>query len=168
VRLPNKLFPKRMKQHRAFHHGLVEEARSLNLTFMETNREGDKGLVVPRELVQARKYFLASNSMEGLQTYTKMLVGAHLFLRQGETMDMKTEDIDWDLCIIDPDGTIVALCFVVEGKSDDGPQYFLLWRRDECVEFCPVRHLLAYLDLWGITSGYLWPDSKQESPRSRL
>mmetsp|Transcript_26760 Transcript_26760/g.42020 ORF Transcript_26760/g.42020 Transcript_26760/m.42020 type:complete len:158 (+) Transcript_26760:169-642(+) len=157
-----------MKQHRAFHHGLVEEARSLNLTFMETNREGDKGLVVPRELVQARKYFLASNSMEGLQTYTKMLVGAHLFLRQGETMDMKTEDIDWDLCIIDPDGTIVALCFVVEGKSDDGPQYFLLWRRDECVEFCPVRHLLAYLDLWGITSGYLWPDSKQESPRSRL
>ncbi|CAM9191096.1 unnamed protein product [Heterosigma akashiwo] len=37
MRLPKKLFPKRMK-HRAF-HGLVEEARSLSLTFMETNRD---------------------------------------------------------------------------------------------------------------------------------
>uniref|UniRef100_A0A7S4D944 Uncharacterized protein n=1 Tax=Heterosigma akashiwo TaxID=2829 RepID=A0A7S4D944_HETAK len=127
--------------------------------------EGDKGFV-PRELKQARQYYLSGNTMQGLQTYTKILVAAHLFLRHDELFVLKAEQILWDLCIIDPDGSIRAFCFSIEGKSDDGPQYLLLYRWDECVDFCPVRHLLSYLGLWGITSGYLWPDAAQEPPRS--
>jgi hypothetical protein len=43
------------------------------------------------------------------------------------------------------------------GKSDDVPKDLIVWADKEYPEFCPIRHLLLYVKLSGLKSGYLFP-----------
>jgi hypothetical protein len=50
-----------------------------------------------------------------------------------------------------------SLVLWVEGKSDKDKVFLRLYRDDENPEFCPIRHLLCYLQATGIKGGFLFP-----------
>jgi hypothetical protein len=45
----------------------------------------------------------------------------------------------------------------VQGKVDPTPVTLMMWFDHEFPEFCPVQHLLAWLQLSEIKDGYFFP-----------
>jgi len=57
-------------------------------------------------------------------------------------------------------GQVEGLAFRFKGKRDKKPVVLMAWRDDEMPIFCPVRHLLVWMRLTGIVSGYFFPPKK--------
>ena len=91
-----------------------------------------------------------------------MLVSIHLFLRNDEFSTMETSHIERDLCVF-KDGVLKCLAVRAQGKTDDIPRVLLFWKKDDCLELCPIRHLLSYIYLAKISSGLLFPNLKDKS-----
>jgi hypothetical protein len=105
------------------------------------------------------------------------VIGVKLFLREDEVTtwsqcdelmthrnqiaDMKVEDFIDDLTVDNGNGRIESLAVRIHGKTERmmaAPQAKLaLWADHAHSMFCPVRHLLLYLKLSGIRTGYLFP-----------
>jgi hypothetical protein len=117
--------------------------------------KGDMALT-PMELQDIRMRLLSTNKLEDLRLLTMILLSIKLFLRSDEIINMKIEDVVEDVTIV-KDSFIEALALRVQGKSDSSPVILSLWADDIIPEFCPVRHLLVYLHLSGISQGYLFP-----------
>lgn len=85
------------------------------------------------------------------------LISIKLFLRSDEVVQMKFSDIVKDISIVRHDGFLECIAFEVLGKSDKVPVTLSLWADDILPKYCPIRHLLAYLVVAKVQSGYLFP-----------
>ncbi|KAI9345454.1 hypothetical protein DFJ73DRAFT_489404 [Zopfochytrium polystomum] len=86
-------------------------------------------------------------------------------LRSTELLDLQFESnvdqncLNWDLTVIQ-DGFIEGLCFKIKGKKDNQPNQLILWADHKNPALCPVRHLLLYIHLSGLKSGYLFASAE--------
>jgi hypothetical protein len=119
----------------------------------------------PKEVHSIRKLLLSSNQLSDLQLYVMVLVAIFLFLRHDEVYNLKFDDYEPSLSMTHPNGRVSCLVFKVKGKSDTEYKYLVLWLCDEIPQFCPVRHLLIYLAMAKITSGYLFPNLAKRQER---
>jgi hypothetical protein len=96
--------------------------------------------------------------LKNLQTYLMLLLGIKLFLRADEVVTLQLSQFRTDCAIVDKEVCrIDRLVVWVKGKTDKKPVNLCLYRDDENPEFCPIRHLMAYLAYTNIDSGYLFP-----------
>ena len=79
---------------------------------------------------------------------------------------MSFDDCNADITSVKEGGRVVGIAFRIQGifdllgKSDKHPVTLMCWNDDIFPEFCPVRHLLAYLAISGIKQGYFFPCKK--------
>ncbi|TPX74577.1 hypothetical protein CcCBS67573_g04170 [Chytriomyces confervae] len=134
---------------------------------------GDSPLT-PQELLNIRQHLLGKG-LAGFQEWTMLLCGSFMFCREFEIAEFKTEPIqrgntidynciNWDVTVFSPTGEIEGLGFTLLGKADVRPVNVIMWRIDDFPMLCPLKHLLAWIFLSGISSGYLFP-SKHELER---
>jgi len=119
----------------------------------------------PKEVHAIRKLLLSSNQLSDLQLYVMVLVAIFLFLRHDEVYNLSFDDYQPSLSMTHSDGRVSCLVFKVKGKSDTEYKYLVLWLCDEIPQFCPVRHLLIYLAMAKVTSGYLFPNLAKRHER---
>ena len=111
--------------------------------------------LMPGEIRQIATYLRSTNNLKDLQTLVILLVSVSLFLR-ADDMQISMDDFQVDnLCLVTETG-VLNLCVTIKGKSDNEIIYLYLWADDDCPELCPIRHLLVYIFLSGITSGNLF------------
>ncbi|KAJ3092383.1 hypothetical protein HK102_007989 [Quaeritorhiza haematococci] len=119
-------------------------------------REGSTPLT-PFELRRIRQYLVSHNALFEYQLWVMTLLCIRMGLRDDEMESLAVESIDWSISKARESGEVVQIAFAVQGK-DDKPSVTLLVRADpETPEFCPVRHLLTWMHLSGIKTGYLFP-----------
>jgi integrase len=107
---------------------------------------------------------VSTNKIEDLQLYCIILVFIHLFLRHDEISNIKVEDIQQDLSIL-KEGAVAALAIRVCGKTDKIWRTLVLWRKEDVPEFCPSRHLLAYVHLAKIQTRYLFANLRKKQEK---
>jgi hypothetical protein len=113
--------------------------------------------LLPSEVRRIRTALLAENSLEGLQYWTMVIMGIKLFARISELLTMKLEDFDPTLMLLESTSCFVsALVLKLLGKGGNF-HWLCIFADDEFPELCPIRALLLYISLSGITSGYLFP-----------
>ncbi|TPX71296.1 hypothetical protein CcCBS67573_g06243 [Chytriomyces confervae] len=127
---------------------------------------GDSPLT-PQELLNIRQH-LMGKGLAGFQEWTMLLCRSFLFCREFEIAGFKTEPIqrgnrtefnciNWDITVFSPNGEIEGIGFTLLGKADSSPVNVIMWRLDNLPMLCPVKHLLAWIYMTGISSGYLFP-----------
>ncbi|CEP00124.1 hypothetical protein PBRA_007858 [Plasmodiophora brassicae] len=98
---------------------------------------------------------------EGLRLYTMILFHCQLFLRSAEGCPFRIEDILTSLVSVNPDnGDVNCMGVKIKGKADGSFVPLMIWRCTDVPELCLVSHLLLWLSVSGITSGYLFPKKK--------
>ena len=112
--------------------------------------------------VRKLRAFLLSQSGPGAahsqQNYVMLLLGIKLFLRADELLSLKFENFTTNCFAVETNPErIDRLVLWVKGKSDTDKVWLSLYRDDENPEFCPIRHLLAYVRCMKLTGGYLFP-----------
>ena len=114
--------------------------------------------LLPSEVRRIRTALLAENSIEGLQYWTMVIMGIKLFLRISELLTIKVEDFDPELMLLESTSCHVsALAVKVLGKGGKY-SWLSMYCDDEFPELCPIRALLLYISLSGITKGYIFPN----------
>ena len=101
-------------------------------------------------------------SISGQQLYLMILLGIKTFGRSDDTCEIKMADFPRGHVSIGLSPFLVRhLSVYVKGKGKRGYTLLRLFRDDTCPEFCPVRHLLAYLHVTGIAgeddTSFLFP-----------
>jgi hypothetical protein len=114
----------------------------------------------PWELISMRTYLISQNTVWDLMIWTMTLVACMLFLREDEVASLSFESINYDLCIVNDNGTVEGVSLKVQGKSDPLPVTLMLWANDEVPELCPIRHLLCFIYLTGVTEGPWFPSKE--------
>ena len=132
-------------------------------TYVETHYEARRSFAfTPKNVREAREFFLGQNTIWALMMWTIMILGISLFLRVDEVLEMTVEQFDENFFIIPEPGVIKGLCVKVSGKCDQNKWiHFQLWWDDVCPELCPVRAVLLWLRISGIKSGKLFPFIEQ-------
>lgn len=137
------------------------------------------GQLYPSELRKLREHLLIDASPQALQMWVMLLVGIRLFLRIDEliTLDVdQFEDSYFPLGKVKcenkvPDnqaGELISCQYVsstrvtsiaceIFGKTDHKPIRLTLMQDEEYPEFDELRHLLWYLRMFNIKSGYIFP-----------
>jgi hypothetical protein len=118
--------------------------------------------LLPGEIRQLRAHLVNSGSLSDFQMYVMIVLGIKLFLRADELLSLTVEQFDKKYQIFN-DNKIKALSVWIKGKTDVVPVNLMLFKDDECSEFCPIRHLLVYLAKTGIKKGLLFPVIKSKS-----
>jgi hypothetical protein len=122
--------------------------------------------LLPKEVRRIRQLLLSTGSLDDLQLFAMMLVQIYLFLRSDELHKIEVQHIIPEYSAVEKH-KIINLCFQVQGKSDVSTQNLILWAYDDCPDLCPVRHLMAYVHLCKIESGFLFPNLDNRSkPRT--
>jgi hypothetical protein len=99
---------------------------------------------------------LVGNNLEDFQMYVMILIGFKLFLRCNELLLLRVEDFDMKQTVLDEDD-VRAVVLWIQGKSDRGEKGLGIFADELCPEFCPLRHLLVYLAVTKLKSGFLFP-----------
>ncbi|KAJ3233366.1 hypothetical protein HDU81_002299 [Chytriomyces hyalinus] len=126
---------------------------------------GDSPLT-PQELLNIRQH-LMGKGVVGFQEWTMLLCGSFLFCGVQKTEPVEHQSrtdyncINWDITVFSPNGEIEGLGFTLLGKSDLTPVNVIMWRIDDLPMLCPLKHLLAWIYLTGISSGYLFPSRNE-------
>jgi hypothetical protein len=114
--------------------------------------------MTPMQVRQLRSLLLSSNDINDMKAYVMILLGIKLFLRASELVKLKMENFDdvqrFQIVSLN---NVRALCVKVKGKCDPKPVTLMIFSDDDNPEFCPVRHLLAYIERAGIKKGFLFP-----------
>lgn len=118
--------------------------------------------LLPSEVNTLRRYLCGTNNISDYQIYVMILLGIYMFLRFDEVANLSFDHYLPEYTVVRRDGYIENLLFKVKGKADKCYVYLSLKRNDEFPHFCPVRHLLMYLHLTAINSGYIFPDFKRK------
>jgi hypothetical protein len=121
--------------------------------------------LLPVELLEIRKLLISTNKLDDLQLYCIIMVSIHLFLRHDEFSNIRVDDIQRDLSVF-KDGNLEAFAIRVCGKTDKIWRTLMLWKKDDVPEFCPIRHLLSYIHLAKIESGFLFPDLNKRTQKN--
>ena len=125
-------------------------------TLKEYKKKGNIQLL-PSEVRRIRTALLAENSLHGLQYWTMVIMGIKLFLRISELLTIKIEDFDPELMMLESTTSYVS-AMAVEIKGKGGKLHSLtVFADDVYPELCPVRALLLYISLSGITKGFIFP-----------
>jgi hypothetical protein len=113
--------------------------------------------LLPSEVRRIGSALLAENSIYGLQYWTMVIMGIKLFLRVSELLCIQVEDFDPELMMLESTSTYVsAMAVGVLGKGGKY-EWLSMYVDDEYPELCPIRALLLYISLSGITEGYIFP-----------
>ena len=80
-----------------------------------------------------------------------------MFLREDEIGSMGYVHINHDISVKKGNDCVEGLAITVKGKADKVPVTLMMWFDHEFPEFCPVRHLLAWLYLSGIKDSFFFP-----------
>lgn len=123
--------------------------------------EGDSPLT-PWELMDIRQHLVNSNDLFDFQIFVMILLSVKLFLRADEICSLKIENFNQDLFVLSEKRFVEGLAVTIQGKSDKVPVTLMIWADQETPKFCPVRHLLVYLNETQIT-GYIFPSKKKSS-----
>jgi hypothetical protein len=110
----------------------------------------------PWEYVRVRNFLMASGDPLDLMLCAIILVGVSLFLREDEVSQISIDDLDFKLSIVS-DHAVDSIGVWVQGKRDQAKVLLMLWANHANPQICPVRHLLCWLYVSRITSGYLFP-----------
>ena len=107
--------------------------------------------------VKGWRHMLWDGNPYTCMVYTMVLVGLSLFLRASELLSLRACDFYEKGHIILEDG-VSSLVLKVKGKNDNKWIYFKLCRNDVLPWFCPVRHLLYYVEMANLKcpEGYLF------------
>jgi hypothetical protein len=147
-----------------FDSDVMKHFKAMRARLNSTHKEKGNIQLTPSEVRKLRTILLATSShpnrtvaLEGLKSYTMILLGIKQFLRSDELLEIQVDDFTSDLQIIRPEKGVEALVMKVCGKTDPVPLDLIIWADDEYPEFCPIRHLLLYVKLSGLKSGYLFP-----------
>ena len=81
-----------------------------------------------------------------------ILLGIKLFLRADELLSLQVEQFPPDFQIVDIE-KFSSFSVMIQGKCDVIPVHLQIFLDNDCTEFCPVRHLLVYVAMAGITEG---------------
>ena len=119
-------------------------------------KENGAKQLLPSDMRLLHQGLTACEDVLSLQTYVMLLLGIKQFLRNEEEATLTNDSFVKELAIVSSAG-VKALSMKVCGKADDEEKHFWVWSDDENPEFCPVRHLLIYLDLIGYKGGYIFP-----------
>jgi hypothetical protein len=111
--------------------------------------------LLPGDVRDLRDHLVGTH-LKQYQIYTMILVGIKLFLRAEELLSLRIEMFDKTLSVVNAD-EVRAVAIWIKGKSDKSKKGLYIFEDERCPEFCPLRHLLVYLSLMGIKSGYLFP-----------
>jgi hypothetical protein len=115
----------------------------------------------PNQLRAIRQKCLSTNSLWDFQFYTMLLISCRQFHREDEIADMSFNDINPDITTVKSGGRVMGIAYRTQGKSDPVPVTLLMWNDDIFPEFCPVRHLLAWLGMTKISSGFFFPSKNR-------
>ena len=125
--------------------------------------------VCPSEMLQLRNRLLTSGRPEDYILFVFVLLGIKMFLRVDDLANLAMESLIPSLCTM-KDGFVSSLTFRVEGKSEKRAKnnirknrcvYITIYRDDKVTELCPVRHLLAYIHLADISTGFIFPSNSK-------
>ena len=114
----------------------------------------------PSEVRRICEYCLASNDITGLQLVVLILMGIKMYLRSKELLDLSDKNVVEELFLVKKNG-VCALAFKVNGKSDQEWIHMYLRVDKSHPHFCPVWHLLVYLDAIGWKGGFLFPNAAE-------
>jgi len=118
---------------------------------------GDSPLT-PDELKLIRNRLLVSNTLWEFELYVVILMCCRMFLREDEVGRMAYNTVNSDITVVKSNDCVEGISVEVKGKADPVPVTLMIWFDHDFPEFCPVRHLLAWLRLSGIKDGYFFPD----------
>lgn len=114
------------------------------------------------------------DSLKHQQLYVMMLIGIKLFLRGTEICEIKLGDfptLHTSVSTKNGGFDVHYISLQVLGKDKTDFTTLRLYRDDSCPEFCPVRHLLAYIECTGISGfeSFLFPkwEDLEEHVRTR-
>ena len=152
---------------------VTNELRNLRQELSAKHQPKGNGQLTPSQVRAIRRELLkpchkgAVASISGQQLYLMMLLGIKTFGRADDTCVIKLADFPREHGNVSRSPFLVKYVSVfVRGKGKEDDEYTLLrlFRDDICPEFCPVRHLLAYLHVTGIEGNddgsYLFPKIK--------
>lgn len=151
---------------RLWRSGTPRKLRSVKNRYGRVTKIDLKGYVpqgnsplLPHELIDIRNYLLSRNCVENLRLWVMILFHIQLFLRAAEGCGFEFTDFVQALTSIDSQTRqIVAIGVKVKGKTDENPHLLMVWRNDKVPELCLIRHLLAWIQISGHKSGFLFPD----------
>ncbi|TPX72008.1 hypothetical protein CcCBS67573_g05975 [Chytriomyces confervae] len=96
-------------------------------------------LLTPQELLNIRQH-LMGKGLAGFQEWTMLLTEFNC--------------INWDITVFSPNGEIEGIGFTLLRKADSSPVNVIMWQLDDLPMLCPVKHILAWIYMTGISSGY--------------
>jgi hypothetical protein len=152
-----------------------KEYDCLHLTLLKNHEKKGNFQLTPKQIRMMRASLLNSRkggpigSMKNQQLYVMILLGIKLFLRGREVCNIMLLDFPKDHFAVSTEpGEESVLFLTLQVMGKDSNQYTILriYRDDDHPEFCPVRHLLAYIyaaGIGGMRKGYLFPEWKELS-----
>jgi hypothetical protein len=145
------------------HSSLIANTLQINFASASDYVPSGDSPVTPWELMKVRNACISPNDLWGYQLWVMTIVGVKLFLRSDELIELTFMDeqkkncINWDLTMVTETGEVTGIAFDIQGKCDAHPVTVMLWPDNDVPELCPVRHLMVYIYLTGISGGYFFP-----------
>lgn len=150
---------------------LKKEYDCMHLTLVKNHEKKGNFQLTPKQIRMIRASLLGSKggsigSMKNQQLYVMILFGIKLFLRGSEICSLMLKDFPKDHFAVSTEPgaeSVEFLTIQVMGKDSNKYTTLRLYKDDDHPEFCPVRHLLAYIHsagIGGMSNGYLFPDWK--------
>lgn len=113
--------------------------------------------LLPWEFDDLRNLWISSKSLWSFELYLFTLLCSRLALRESECESIQIASFDMSISRINANGVVDFLAVTIMGKSDNQPVTLLIYRDDVRPDWCLVRHILVWLYVTGISSGYLFP-----------
>jgi hypothetical protein len=136
----------------------IAEARNL---LKENHSVRGNIQMTPAQVRSIRKNLFESGgggNMYNMQTYVMMLLGINLFLRASEVITLGFDNFQMNAAEVEfAEHRVDSLVLWVKGKNDAEKVFFRLYCDDDNPEFCPVCHLLCYIQASGLQGGCLFP-----------
>ena len=137
----------------------IAEARNL---LKESHSVCGNIQLTPAQVRSIRKSLFESGgggSMYNMQTYVMLLLGINLFLRASEVITLGFDNFQMNAAKVEVlEHRVDSLVLWIKGKNDAEKVFFRLYRDDDNPEFCPIRHLLCYIQSAGLKGGCLFPE----------
>jgi hypothetical protein len=124
---------------------------------MSAYRPNGDSPLTPDELKLIRNKLMAGNTLWEFELYVIILLCCRMFLREDEIGKMAYSTVNSDITVVKSNDCVEGIAMQVQGKADSNPVTLMMWFDHEFPEFCPVRHLLAWLRLSQIQDGYFFP-----------
>jgi hypothetical protein len=124
---------------------------------MSAYRPNRDSPLTPDELKLICNKLMAGNTLWEFELYDIILLCCPMFLCKDEIGKMAYSTVNSDITVVKSNDCVEGIAMQVQGKADPNPVTLMMWFVHGFPEFCPVRHLLAWLRLSQIQDGYFFP-----------